>query len=95
MCRPICVGFFAAFDLKTGIAFAHVDLESSLVFEGSTGVYECIYCFNSKRVRKKEKYANFKWICRIFCLPSNLSNDDIISAYRPGLKTGLDFRGLV
>ena len=48
MCRPICVGFFAAFDLKTGIAFAHVDLESSLVFEGSTGVYECIYCFNSK-----------------------------------------------
>ena len=30
-----------------------------------------------------------------FCLRSNLSNDDIISAYRPGLKTGLDFRGLV
>ena len=30
-----------------------------------------------------------------FCLRSNLSNDDIISAYGPGLKTGVDFRGLV
>jgi len=25
-----------------------------------------------------------------FCLLSNLSNDDIISAYRPGLKTGVE-----
>ena len=30
-----------------------------------------------------------------FCLRSSLSNDDIISASRPGLKTGMDFRGLV
>ena len=30
-----------------------------------------------------------------FCLRSGLSNDDIISASRPGLKTGMDFRGLV
>ena len=30
-----------------------------------------------------------------FCLRSNLSNDDIISAERPGLKTGMDFMGLV
>ena len=66
MCRPICVGFLRLFDLKTGIAFAHVDLESSLVFKGSTGVYERISRFNSKWVRKKEKCANFKWICRIF-----------------------------
>ena len=29
------------------------------------------------------------------CLHSNLSNDNIISAERPGLKTGMDFRGLV
>ena len=26
---------------------------------------------------------------------SNLSDDNIIPAYRPGLKTGLEFRGLV
>ena len=31
----------------------------------------------------------------LFRLRSNLSNDNIISALRPGLKTGMDFRGLV
>ena len=30
-----------------------------------------------------------------FFVRSNLSNDNIIPAYRPGLKTGMDFRGLV
>ena len=30
-----------------------------------------------------------------FCLRSNLSNDNIISAQRPGLKMGMDFRGVV
>ena len=30
-----------------------------------------------------------------FCLLSNLSDDDIISALRLGLKTGMAFRGLV
>ena len=56
MCGPIGVGILR-----------HVGLESGVVFEGSTrGVYERIYRFNSKWVRKKEKYANFKWICRIF-----------------------------
>ena len=30
-----------------------------------------------------------------FCLRSNLSNDNIISAQRLGLKTGMDFRVLV
>ena len=31
----------------------------------------------------------------IFCLHSNVSNDDIIFAQRPGPKRGMDFRGLV
>ena len=56
-------------------------------------MYEGIYRFNSKRVRKKEKYANSKWILgNLFCCCSNLSNDDIISE-RPGLIIGMDFRG--
>ena len=46
--------------MKTGIHFDHFDLESGMVFEGTTGVYERIYRFNSKSVRKKEKYANSK-----------------------------------
>ena len=49
MCRPIGVGFLRLFGLKTGIAFAHVGLESDMVFEGSTtGVYKRIYRLNSK-----------------------------------------------
>ena len=30
-----------------------------------------------------------------FCLRPNLSNDNIIPGLRPGLKTGMDLRGLV
>ena len=30
----------------------------------------------------------------LFCLRYNLSNDNTISAKEPGLKTGMDFKGL-
>ena len=59
---PHPVGFLCRFGLKTGIQFAHFGLESGMVFEGTTGLYERLYRFNSKRVRKKEKYANSTWI---------------------------------
>ena len=36
---------FGLFGLKTGIEFAHFGLESAMVFEGTTGAYERIYCF--------------------------------------------------
>ena len=42
------VGFLRLFGLKTGTDFAHFGLESGIVFEGTTGVYERIYRFNSK-----------------------------------------------
>ena len=42
------VGFLRRFGLKTDIHFAHFGLESGMVFEGTTGVYERIYRFNSK-----------------------------------------------
>ena len=49
MCHPKECGFWAFFGLKTGIDFAHFGLESaSMVFKGTTGVYERIYRFNSK-----------------------------------------------
>ena len=41
-------------------------LELGMVFEGTTGVYERVYCFNSKWVRKKGKYENLKWTWRTF-----------------------------
>ena len=45
---PHRVGVLRRFGLKTGIHFAHFGLESGMVFEGTTGVYERIYRFNSK-----------------------------------------------
>ena len=36
------------FGLKTGIHFAYFGLESGMVFEGTTGMYERIYRFNAK-----------------------------------------------
>ena len=45
---PHRVGFMRRFGLKTGEHFAHFGLESGMVFEGTTGVYERIYCFYSK-----------------------------------------------
>ena len=40
---PQRVGFWGLFGLKTGIHFAHFGLESGMVFEGTTAVYERIY----------------------------------------------------
>ena len=45
---PQRVGVLGLFSLKTGIHFAHFGLESGVVFEGSRGLYERIYFFNSK-----------------------------------------------
>ena len=39
------VGFLGLFGLKTGIDFAHFNLESGMVFKGTTVVYERI-CSN-------------------------------------------------
>ena len=50
MCRPKQAWFLRRFGLKTGIDFVHFALESGMTLEGTTGVYECIYRFNSKRV---------------------------------------------
>ena len=77
---PESVEFLRRFGVKAVIDFAHFGLESGVVFEGTTEVYERIYRFNSKLVRKKEKYVNSTLILRnLFCCCSNLRNDDIIS----------------
>ena len=63
---PQQVGCLRLFGLQMGIDFAQFGLESGVVFARTMWVYERIYRFNSKWVRKKEKYANSKWIWRIF-----------------------------
>ena len=47
---PLRVGFLRRFGLKPGIHFAHFGLESGMVFEETTGLYdwERIHRFNSK-----------------------------------------------
>ena len=47
MCCPHRIGFLHRFGLKTGIHLAPFGLESGMIFKGTTGVYERIYCFNS------------------------------------------------
>ena len=49
--------------LKMGIDFTHFGLESSMVCRNLQEImYESIYWFNSKQIKKKEKYGNLKWI---------------------------------
>ena len=45
---PHRVGFLHGFGLKTGLHFAHFGLESGMVFERTTRLYERLYRFNSK-----------------------------------------------
>ena len=45
---PHQVGFLRRFCLKTGEDFAHFSLESGMVYEGTTIVYQCVRRFNSK-----------------------------------------------
>ena len=53
---PQRVGFLHRFGLKTSIDFVHFGLESGMVFEQTTGVYENIYRLkdNSRWIRKKD-----------------------------------------
>ena len=81
MCHPKGYGFCVGFVWKRvqGIDFAYFGLESGMSFKGATGGYERFYRFNSKWIRKKEKYANSNLILsHLFCWRSILSNDDII-----------------
>ena len=59
---PQRVWFLHHFGLKTGIDFAHFDLESDMVFGGNIGVYEHIYRFSSKKVKREmcEPAMDFK-----------------------------------
>ena len=71
---PHRAGFSLRFGLKTGIHFAHFGLESGMIFEGTTECMNVFVVSIPNELRKKEKYANSKWI---FCFRSNLSNDNV------------------
>ena len=61
-----------------------------MVFEGTTGVYE-LFIFSIPNEYEKRRHMRIQnEFEEFFCLRSNLCNDKIISAHRPGLKTGVE-----
>ena len=84
MCRPKGWGFC------TILVWKRVYTLSILVWNLVWFSRELRECLNLFIVyRKKDKYANSKWMLRnSFCCCSNLSNNGIIFQ-RPGLKTGV------
>ena len=75
------VGFLPHFSLKMGIDFADFGLESGMVSEGTAGVYEHIYRFNSKLVKEEREICKFKTDLNIFFVCALIyCNDNTISA---------------
>ena len=82
------VGFLRCFGLKTGIHFSHFGLESSMIFRGNYGSIWTYLSFQFQMSKNEREICEFEMgLKNFFCLRSNLSNDDIISAWRPDLKT--------
>ena len=102
LCRPHryvpsqTVWFLRRFGLKKRYRLCPFWSGIGYGFEGITGVYGGIYRFNSKWVRKKEKYADSKWNLRnLFCCCSDQGNfldarsENGYGFYRLGLKSGV------
>ena len=74
---PQRVMFLRRFGLKTGIDFPYFGLEGFWFSRELRSVWTYL-SFQFQMRRKKEKYANLKWILRnLFCACSNLSNEEI------------------
>ena len=61
-----------------------------MVFEGTTGVHELFIFSIPNEYEKRRNMRIRNGFEEFFCLRSNLSNDKIISAHRPGLKTSVE-----
>ena len=65
-------------------------------FRGNYGSVWKYLSFQFQMSKKESDICEFEMdFWKYFCLRSNLSNNGRISALRPGLKTGMDFRALV
>ena len=90
MCRPPGRVFALFWSEKRYTSFANSALESDMVFEGTTGVYERIYCFNSKMSKKEREIYQFEMDLKNFfvCIPNFWlkARSEIM---------GMNFKGLV
>ena len=69
MCMPPHrVASLGPFGLKTGTHFAHFSLESGMVFEGTTGVYERIYLKKKREICKFEMDLKSFFVCTLIKL---------------------------
>ena len=57
---PPWVGFLRRFGLNMGTHFAHFALESGMVFKGTTGACERIYCFNFQISKNEREICEFE-----------------------------------
>ena len=64
----------------TGIDFPYFGLDSGMVFEETTVVYECICCFNSKWIRKSNMEIR-NGFYEAFLFKLKWKNDDLIFIY--------------
>ena len=92
---PHRVGFLRRFGLKTGIHFAHFGLESRVWFSSELREYMNVFIVSIPNELERKRNMRIRNRFELFfCLRPNLSNGNIISAYRPGFKTVMDVRGL-
>ena len=92
---PHQVGFLHRFHLKTGTHFGYFGLESCVFFDRTT---DCINVFIVSIPNQWERNRNMRighGLESFFYLRSSLSNHNIISPYRPGLKKAINFTGLL
>ena len=94
---PHRVGFLRRLGLKTGMHFAHFGLDRiGYGFWGNCGSIWTYWSFQFQMSKKEREIWEFEMdLKNFFCVRSNLSNDNKISACGLGQKTGMDFRGLV
>ena len=78
---PHQVGFLRRFGLKTGIHFAHFGLESGMVFEELRERMKVFIVSLQMSKKDGREICEFEMdLKNFFCLHSNLSNDNIVSA---------------
>ena len=88
---PHRVGFLRRFGLETGILLTGIGYD----FQGNYKDCMNVFIISIPNELERKRKMNLKWVSTICCLHSNLSNDNIISAKKLGLKTSMDFRDLV
>ena len=93
---PHRVGFLRRLGLKTGIHFCSFWSGIGYGFRGNYGKIWTYLSFQFRMSKKEREICELEMdSIDFFCLRSNVSNDDIISTWRPGLKSGMGFSGLV